>query len=87
MINLPKKIFEMYSDIYLPKKKEKFDNSPCSIFDIVFKIVAWIIMLFAAYLSLKCKNKFDIADFVLAVFFPPFYIIYHMVFTKLCGLM
>ncbi len=81
------KILETYSNIYIPKKKEHYENTGNVLYDMVMYIVAWTILGFAVYLSFKCENKFDMLQFLLALIFAPFYIIYHLAVTRLCGLM
>jgi len=86
-MSIPKKILETYSDIYFPKKKEHYENTGNFLYDTVMYVVAWTILGFAVYLSFKCENKFDMTQFLLALLFAPFYIIYHLAVTRLCGLM
>ena len=50
-------------------------------------LVSWLITGFAVYLSFKCSNGFSIGPFLLALLFSPFYIIYHIFDSKLCGIM
>ena len=86
-MSFAKKILETYSNIYIPRKKEHYENNENTIYNLVMYIVAWTIMGFAVYLSFKCENKFDMTQFLLAILFSPFYIIYHLAVTRLCGLM
>lgn len=91
-VNILQKTLETYINLYIPKKKEKFDDNGDSYYDyptsysIIMIIVAWLITGFAAYLSFKCSNGFSIGPFLLAILFPPYYIIYHIFATNLCGL-
>ena len=86
-MSFPKKVLETYTNIYLPKKREHYENNENPLYTMVMTIVAWTILGFAVYLSFKCENKFDMTQFLLALFFAPFYIIYHLAVTRLCGLM
>ncbi len=86
-----KKFIENYKNLYFPQKKEKFDDDSCyeslTIYDFIVAMISWLVTGFAIYLSFKCSNGFNICQFLLALFCSPFYIIYHIFATKLCGLM
>ncbi len=84
---LPKKIIKTYSSMFFPKKKEHFENSSGFLYNITMVIISWIIFGFAIYLSFKCNKGFNLGSFLLAFFFSPFYILYHLALTNLCGLM
>jgi hypothetical protein len=101
VIDTIKKVIETYSNVYFPdinniRSKEKFkydydyDDScngySCSYY-IIMALVSWLITGFAVYLSFKCSNGFSIGPFLLALLFSPFYIIYHIFDSKLCGIM
>ena len=86
VVNTIKKVMETYKELYFPKKKEQFDDSNY-IFNITLTIIVWIVSGFAIYLSFKCSKGFEIGQFLLALFFAPIYIIYHLAVTNLCGLM
>jgi hypothetical protein len=85
--NIPKKIIKTYSSMYFPKKREHFNSNSDYVYNIMMTIIAWIVFGFAIYLSFKCHKGFNIGGFLLAILFSPFYIIYHLAMTKLCGLM
>jgi hypothetical protein len=91
-INILQKTLETYINLYIPKKKEKFDengnayNEELTLYNIIMSIIIWLINGFAIYLSFKCSNGFSIGPFLLAILFPPFYILYHIFSTNLCGL-
>jgi hypothetical protein len=88
-INILQKTLETYINLYIPKKKEKFDDNDLndsSSYDIIVIIISWLITGFAAYLSFKCSRGFSMGPFLLAIIFSPFYIIYHIFSTNLCGL-
>ena len=86
IVNTIKKVMESYKNLYIPKKKENFDDTS-TMFEYVAIIIMWIVTLFAIYLSFKCSKGFDIGQFLLAFIFAPFYIVYHLAVTNLCGLM
>ena len=79
-----KKFIETYKNLYIPSKKEKF-NSNCISADDISSIIIWILTGYAVYLSFKCNNGFNLCQFVLALLFSPFYIIYHIFATNLCN--
>ena len=91
-INILQKTLESYINLYIPKKIEKFDDNGNTYYDdpnsynIIMIIVSWLITGFAAYLSFKCSNGFSMGPFLLAMLFAPFYIIYHIFATNLCGM-
>jgi hypothetical protein len=86
VVNTIKKIMETYANLYIPKqKKEKFDDTSSS-YGYITMIIMWFVSLFAIYLSFKCNNGFNWGHFLLAFFFAPFYIVYHLAVTRLCGL-
>ncbi len=97
-MNTFKKIIETYSNLYFPNinfKKETFDynednedndNEIICEYKIIMTIISWLITGFAIYLSFRCSNGFSLGQFLLALFFTPFYIIYHLITTKLCGM-
>ncbi len=87
MDNIPKKIIRTYSSMFFPKKKEDFNNSSDYMYNITMVLISWIIFGFAIYLSFRCHKGFNLGGFLLAFFFSPFYIIYHLALTNLCGLM
>lgn len=92
IVDTAKKVIETYKNLYIPKnKKEKFDDDSCVyesyIYSLITAIISWLVTGFAIYLSFKCSNEFNIGQFLLALFCSPFYIIYHIFATKLCGLM
>ncbi len=87
MSNIPKKILNTYSSIYIPKKREHYERNDKSFVQFTMSLIAWFILGFAVYLSFKCSNKFDLMQFIIAILFSPFYIIYHLAVTDLCGLM
>jgi hypothetical protein len=84
-----KKVLETYVNLYIPNKKEKFDaeGKPMSAFSFIYIMIMWLVTGFAIYLSFRCHRKFNLGAFLLAFFFAPFYIIYHLAVTGLCGLM
>ncbi len=84
---LPKKIIKTYSSMFFPKKRENLNKSSDFLYNITMVIISWIIFGFAIYLSFRCHNGFDLGGFLLAFFFSPFYILYHLALTNLCGLM
>ncbi len=92
IINIFKKTLESYINLYIPKKKEMFDDNGNSyyiditLYNIIMTIILWLLTGFAAYLSFKCSNGFSIGPFILAILFAPFYIIYHIFATNLCGI-
>ena len=86
VVNTIKKVMESYKNLYIPKKKENFDDN-IPIYNYVIALIMWIVSLFAIYLSFKCSKGFDIGQFLLAFIFAPFYIVYHLAVTNLCGLM
>ena len=86
IVNTIKKVMESYKNLYIPKKKENFDDTS-TMFEYVAIIIMWIVTLFAIYLSFKCNKGFDLGQFLLAFVFAPFYIVYHLAVTNLCGLM
>jgi hypothetical protein len=83
-----KKALESYANLYFPfnkiSKKEKFDETSSEY--IIGLLVYWLVNLFAIYLSFRCNKGFNFGSFLLAFFFGPFYIIYHLAVTNLCGL-
>ncbi len=102
VIDTIKKVMETYTNLYFPdiykKKSEKFDDNGDTYYEdqcnegscyylIIMAIVSWLVTGFAVYLSFKCSNGFGIGEFLLAIFFAPFYILYHLIATKLCGMM
>ncbi len=88
VVNTIKKVMETYANLYIPKrKKEKFDDESSSNYDLLTIIIVWVVSLFAIYLSFKCSNGFNLGQFLLAFIFPPFYIIYHLAVSNLCGLL
>jgi hypothetical protein len=84
---IPMKVIKTYSSMYFPKKKEHFNSNGDIVYNITMVIISWIILGFAIYLSFRCHKGFDLGGFLLALFFSPFYVIYHLALTKLCGLM
>ena len=42
------------------------------------KILGIFLTLFALYLSFKCKNGFDLANFLMACCCPPCYVVYQL---------
>ncbi len=90
-----KQVIETYTNVQFPYlkslKKEKFnedDNSDYyKIGVIIGTILGMIVMGYAIYLSTKCSNGFSTGQFILAYLFAPFYILYHLFATKLCGTM
>jgi hypothetical protein len=92
IVDTAKKVIETYKNLYIPKKQtEKFDDDSCNdesyVYSLITAIISWLVTGFAIYLSFKCSNGFNICQFLLALFCSPFYIIYHIFSTKLCGLM
>ncbi len=85
--NIPKKIIKTYSSMYFPKKREHFESNSDFVYNVMMIIIGWIVLGFAVYLSFRCNKGFDFGGFILAVLFSPFYIIYHLAMTNLCGLM
>jgi hypothetical protein len=95
-----KKVVETYSNVYFPDinklklKKEKFNEyedqdvyeDESYSYTIIMAIISWLVTGLAVYLSFQCSNGFSLGPFLLALFFSPFYIIYHLFATKLCGL-
>ena len=52
-----------------------------------YSVFHMIVSLFAIYLSFKCNNDFDLSSFLMACFFPYFYIIYKFVKSEnFCGI-
>jgi hypothetical protein len=84
METVSKKVLETYKNIYLGpflNKKEQYDNSSSdsnNSYDPLFSLVAWIIFLFAVYLSFRCNNGFSVWGILGAIFLSPFYIIYKL---------
>ncbi len=92
MDTVSKKVLETYKNIYLGpilNKKENYDNSSYdsnNSYDPLFSLVAWIIFLFAIYLSFRCNNGFSVWGILGAIFFSPIYIIYKLTSTpKMCN--
>jgi len=80
-----KNIVNKYIDLYPPIKIEGLDDeSP--IYHISNLIFTFIVFL-AVYLSFKCNNGFIFGDFILAIFFAPFYIIYQLAVNNMCGML
>jgi hypothetical protein len=69
----------------LPQKENKNKNMPpYHTYYIIFHLITSI---FALYLSFKCNSGFNLNGFLLALFFPHFYIIYEFAISKdFCGL-
>jgi hypothetical protein len=86
-MDIPNKIIKTYSSMFFPKKREHFENSSGFLYNIIMVIISWIIFGFAIYLSFRCHKGFNLGGFLLALFFSPFYILYHLALTNLCGLM
>jgi hypothetical protein len=81
-----KKMLESYVNLYIPKK-EKFDtNTTDDSYNLLVNVFSWIVLIFAIYLSFRCKKGFDIGHILLAVFCAPCYIVYHLATSNLCGL-
>jgi hypothetical protein len=87
MNNIPNKILKTYSSLYIPRKSEHFESEGDATYSLFINLISWIILGFAVYLSFRCNKRFDLVNFLVAFFFAPFYIIYHLATTKLCGLM
>lgn len=55
---------------------------PCpkssQIYDYVINILLFITVIYAIYLSIKRNNGFNFGSFLLALFFGPIYIVYHL---------
>jgi hypothetical protein len=87
--NIPKKLIKTYSSMYFPKKKEQFNSDSDFLYNSMMTLIAWIILGFAVYLSFRCNKgqPFNLGGLLLAIFFSPFYVIYHLAVTNLCGLM
>jgi hypothetical protein len=77
-----KKIMENYTNLYIPRNK---DDNKCITSELISSIIIWILTGYAAYLSFKCSKGFNLGQLLLAVFFSPFYIIYHIFATNLCN--
>ena len=86
-MDIPTKIIKTYSSMFFPKKREHFENSSDYLYNITMVMISWIIFGFAIYLSFRWHKGFDLGGFLLAVFFSPFYILYHLALTNLGGLM
>ena len=89
MDNVSQKIVDTYSYLYLPHKKENYDDNSGSSSNIsIVNIIFWVIFIFAIYLSFRCNKGFNIWGFLGAFFFSPIYVVYKLATTeKLCGLM
>ncbi len=88
MENIPNKILDVYSYMYLPKKKEKFaDGTESSGGFSPINFVFILIFFYAIYLSFKCNNGFSVWGFLGAFCFGPFYIFYKLTSDpKKCGI-
>jgi hypothetical protein len=88
MENIPKFLLDTFSNMYLPKKKEKLaDEKESSRGFTIFNIIYIILFFYAVYLSFKCHNGFNIWGFLGALFFGPFYVIYKLLSdAKKCGI-
>jgi len=61
--------------------KEEFGEDSCNNVANIASLVNFfwtIVTLVAVYLSFKCKNKFDLGQFLIALFCAPFYIAYRL---------
>jgi hypothetical protein len=84
-----KKALESYANLYLPIKKENFDETTGMIIpqvSIIHMLISWIVVGFAIYLSFRCHGEFKLGSFLLAFFCSPCYILYHLATSGLCGL-
>ncbi len=74
----------------LNKKEEKFQNRQKTTLEVFFNILSGIISsllaLFALYLSFRCSGRFDLGQVLLALIFAPFYIVYQLATSGLCGM-
>jgi hypothetical protein len=52
------------------KKKSRFEK--------MMPVIKMIVMLYAIYLSFRCKQKVDFQDLALSVLFSPCYILYRL---------
>ena len=89
LVDTAKKVIESYVNLYIPKKKEKFDadnTNNNSSYDFLTSIISMLVLGFAIYLSFRCNKGFNIGHFLLAFFCAPCYIIYHLATSSLCGL-
>jgi hypothetical protein len=87
MENIPKKIVDIYSYMYLPKKTEKFADGTSSGGFTIVNLVAIIIFFYAIYLSFKCNNGFTFWGFLGAFLFAPIYVLYKLTSDpKKCGI-
>jgi hypothetical protein len=85
IVDTAKKIIESYVNLYIPKKKERFNET--NFFDTILSIIWSLVTLFAIYLSFRCSNGFNIGQLLLAMLFPPIYIVYYLATGNLCGLL
>jgi hypothetical protein len=86
-MNIPKKILKTYSSLYIPRKSENFESEGDATYSLLINLISWIVLGFAVYLSFRCNKGFNLGGFLVALFFSPIYIIYHLATSKLCGLM
>jgi hypothetical protein len=94
MENIPKFLVDTFSNMYLPKKKEKLADekeasgekeAPRSF--TIANLIYIVLFFYAIYLSFKCHNGFNIWGFLGALVFGPFYVLYKLLSdAKKCGI-
>jgi hypothetical protein len=67
------------------QNNEKKTSCSLCISDIIYSILYLIILIYAIYLSIKCNDGFNFGSFLLALFFAPIYIIYHIAVENSCN--
>lgn len=80
-----KKVMETYVNLYVPQRKEKFNEDTKPV-DMIISLILWIVTGFSVYLSFKCNKGFNFVHLLLALFFSPIYIIYQFAQEGFCGL-
>lgn len=47
-----------------------------SILKNIFKVQHWVLLLFSVFFSFKVNNGFNLWSLIIAIVFPPFYVLY-----------
>jgi prolipoprotein diacylglyceryltransferase len=55
-----------------------FNSIPNSPISIIGSIINWIFVFIAIYMSFKCNKGFNLASFLIAICFAPFYVLYRL---------